>query len=458
MSALAMLRRQRADETIARDYDGLRGKVMHSVRAQLNRKGIRFDDADLEGFYNQAWQGLYNELIAGKRIDNPGGFLATVAFRRAIDDFRRQRPDEWADDGAIAEAAMAEMGVDVDVAAQLDDHTKLRHFVEGLKDRLTKRECEAATLCYIQGYSRPEAAKLLDVEPRRMEKIMDAVSKKVGVFVRDIEAGEWCQSRRSLLNAYALGVLDRDGERYQLANEHLDECPACRKYVSGVRGLSALLPPVLLPLKIAGSTGAASTLAGLHSLFGGGGGHAAAAASGAAAAKGGGASAAAGATTTAGGTTTATAGGTATAAATTSAGTAITAKVAVAVAVLATAGGGAAAAKKITTAPPKPKPAAVAAAKPRAAAPPTAQPVARTVSTTKPAAKPKSKAAPKQKAKKTRKKAHAARITSATTTTTSTPPAQAPASSPPPTAPAQPAVAKKPSSGRSSGGEFSVEG
>src|SRR3712207_6769548 len=117
-----------------------------------------------------------------------------------------------------------------------------------MRDRLTARECQAATLCYLHDYTRPEAARLMGVEPKRMDKIMDGVSKKVGDLVRAIAAGRWCHERGSLMRAYAFGVLAEDGERRRLAGDHLAGCPGCRAYVRSLRGLSAALPPVALPV------------------------------------------------------------------------------------------------------------------------------------------------------------------------------------------------------------------
>ncbi len=247
MSASAELRRRRADEIINRDYPAMRDHVIGVVAGSLRRRSIFFAEADLDAHYNTAWQGLYNELLAGKTIENPQGFLVTIVIRRAIDDSRRLDTQGRAVTYEVTPEQVADVASDFDVAARLDDHVKIRHFVEGLKEQLSKRELEAAALCYIHGYSRPEAAEILSVEPRRMEKIMDAVSKKVGDFVRHIEAGAWCDSRRSLMNAYAFGVLDRDGERYRLASQHLKDCPACRRYVRVAQGLAAIVPPIWLP-------------------------------------------------------------------------------------------------------------------------------------------------------------------------------------------------------------------
>jgi len=239
----AWLRRRRAEQFLQREYVLQRDNVLRAVRGKLAREGIHLDDADLDAFYNQAWHGVYGQILEGVQVENPPGLLVRVTYCRAIDEYRKLHVARRAD-----EVEVAEHGLDPDTAQHLDDEAKLRQFTEGLRDRLSRRECEAATLCYLLGLSRPEAAERLGVEPKRMEKIMDAVSKKVGEFVRDIEAGAWCERRGSLMRAYALGVLDPEGERHRLAREHLGACSGCRAYVRSLRGLGAALPPVGLPL------------------------------------------------------------------------------------------------------------------------------------------------------------------------------------------------------------------
>ena len=242
-TAQQVLRRRRADDALARSYEALRREVLAGVRGRLARRGMVMPDADLDAFYNQAWQGLYDELVAGREVRNPSGFLVVVCVRRAVDELRRLRPNRRADD-----ADAAALGRDEDHAARMDDRARLRQFVEGMRERLSARECQAAALCYLHDFSRAEAATLLGVEPKRMEKIMDGVSKKVGAFVQAIEAGRWCEERGSLMRAYAFGVLGDEGPRRRLAGDHLAGCPSCRAYVRGLRGLAAALPPVALPL------------------------------------------------------------------------------------------------------------------------------------------------------------------------------------------------------------------
>ncbi len=164
-----------------------------------------------------------------------------------------------------------------DFAAELDDRMRLRQLFEGLRGRLDAREREAATLCYLQGLSRAEAAERMGVSERRMRKLMEGhgpgrpgVAGKVGALVETIRDGAWCAEQGSLMRALAYGILDPDGERHRLALAHHGQCPACRAYVASLRGLAATLPPVLLPWGL-GAAALAHAGEGLHAAAAGGG-------------------------------------------------------------------------------------------------------------------------------------------------------------------------------------------
>jgi DNA-directed RNA polymerase specialized sigma24 family protein len=246
---------QQADTVLARDYERLKPDILRTVRGKLASSGVRFDDLDLDAFYNQAWHGVHTKLAEGERVENVSGLLVTIAQRRALDEFRALRMEARVDADLLDGQR-----VDLDLAATVDDHMRLRYFIEGMREKLHGREREAAALCYVQDYSRPEAAQAMGIKPRRMEKLMDGVSKKVGAFVGDIQRDEWCDARHSMIKAYALGLLDPEGERYRLAVEHLESCSACRRDVIRMRGLASLSPPV--PLMMAALVGAGATGAG----------------------------------------------------------------------------------------------------------------------------------------------------------------------------------------------------
>lgn len=230
---------RRVETEVERDYARLKPEILRTVRGKLAAAGAPIDDSDLDASYNQAWHALYAELRAGVEIANRKGFLVQLTYRRAVDELRAARRARPAGAGEPDEA-----GADPDLDGLLDDRIRLRQLVQGLRERLGGRELRAAALCYVHGYSRPEAAQALGVGRRRMEKIMDSASKEVTALVGELRSGEWCESRRSLIGAYALGLLDAGGERRRLAEEHLRDCPACRHRVLCMRGLAAVAPPV----------------------------------------------------------------------------------------------------------------------------------------------------------------------------------------------------------------------
>ncbi len=280
----ATLRRFRAERLLREEFDGLSDRVIAGARARLRLAGVRLDRSDLEAAYSQAWQGLYAAVLDGEQIDDPSAWLALVTYRRAIDEHRARsrlgsleldRPVDSAGGHQLAAGggtrpgasrrASGAAGESHDIAAELDDRTRLRQLFEALRGRLSEREQQAATLCYLQGLSRAEAAARMGVSVARMRKLMEGrgagapgVAGKVGALVETIRAGAWCEEQGSLMRGFAYGILDPDGERYALALMHRDECPACRAYILSLRGLAAVLPPVpsLLHLVLGGSAAA----------------------------------------------------------------------------------------------------------------------------------------------------------------------------------------------------------
>jgi DNA-directed RNA polymerase specialized sigma24 family protein len=257
------VRRYRAERMLRKEFEGLRGRVMGSVRGRLRASGVSLDVSDLEACYAQAWQGLYAAILAGEEIANPTGWLALVTYRRAIEEHRSRRrsypsegvgaPDGFA--GARGSAAAAgELTHEHDFAEELDDRIRLRQVFEGLRGRLSERELQAAALCYLQGLSRAEAAARMGISEQRMRKLMEGpgpgrpgVAGKVGELVETIRGGGWCEEQGSLMRGLAFGILDPAGERYRLAMAHKSGCPACRAYVLSLRGLAAVLPVPFLP-------------------------------------------------------------------------------------------------------------------------------------------------------------------------------------------------------------------
>jgi RNA polymerase sigma factor (sigma-70 family) len=262
MSPLAV-RRYRAERLLRQQFKALRAEVLSAAGGRLRSSGVSLDPLQLDACYAQAWQGLYAAVLDGEQIASPTGWLVLVTFRRAIEEHRAQarlhrpaRLDRQHGDRAWQVELDTELvrAPEHDLAAELDERAMLRQLFEALRARLGPREREAAVLCYLQGLSRAEAAARMGVSEARMRKLMEGsgsgrlgVAGKVGALVETIRAGGWCEEQGSLMRALAYGVLDHEGERYELALMHSSQCPACRAYVASLRGLAAALPPVLLP-------------------------------------------------------------------------------------------------------------------------------------------------------------------------------------------------------------------
>jgi RNA polymerase sigma factor (sigma-70 family) len=279
MSPLS-LRRHRAERLLREEFEGLRGRVLSTVAGRLRASGVSIDQGDLEACYATAWQGLYAAVLDGQEIANPTGWLVLVTFRRAIEEHRARKHAHFAGELRLDENSAPRSlrvsetetagAAERDFAAELDDRMRLRQLFEALRGRLNGREREAATLCYLQGLSRTEAAARMGVSEARMRKLMEGhgpsrpgVAGKVGALVQSIRDGDWCDEQGSLMRAFAYGILDPAGERYQLALAHQSQCSACRAYVVSLRGLAAALPPVLLPWGI-GAAALARAAEGVH--------------------------------------------------------------------------------------------------------------------------------------------------------------------------------------------------
>ena len=203
------LRRYRAERLLRKDFEGMRGKVLTVVRSQLRGAGIGLAAVDLEACYAQAWHGLYASVLDGEQIENPAGWLVRVTFRRAVDEHRAARARGVVEGEGIGSYPSHSHAAQ-DLVGELDDKARLRHLFEGLRTRLSSREREAASLCYLQGLTRAQAAERMGMSEPRMRKLMEGagagrpgVAAKMGELLGTIAAGGWCEEQGSLMKAYA---------------------------------------------------------------------------------------------------------------------------------------------------------------------------------------------------------------------------------------------------------------
>ena len=257
------------ERVIAAHYEPLKPDVLATVRGKLAVDNLHPDPSDLEAAYNAAWHALYEQSgQRGDEVSNLGGWLATITYRRAIDDVRRARV-KYRAPVAVGES-INQLGYELDIDGEIADRQRYHQWLVSVRLRLNAREQQAVSLCVLHEHSRRDASDIMGIDIKRLDKIMVAANKKLGGMLEAINRGEWCQDQRSLIKAYAFGLHEEGGERHSLAVAHLMECQACAAYVRSLRGLSVILPA---PALLAGAVGAGGgVLGGLSAIFNGSGG------------------------------------------------------------------------------------------------------------------------------------------------------------------------------------------
>ena len=255
------------ERLIGEHYEGLKPEVLTTVRGKLAVDNLHPDPSDLDAAYNAAWHALYEQSRQNdSEVGNLGGWLATITYRRAIDDIRRARM-KYRAPVAIGES-LGGLGYEHDVDTEISDRQRYHQWLMSIRLRLNRREQQAVCLCVLHEHSRRDASEIMGIDIKRLDKVMVAASKKLGGLLESINRGDWCEEQRSLIKAYAFGLHEEGGERHALAVQHLMQCQACAAYVRSLRGLTVVVPaPTLLASATAAGGGIA---AGLSGLFNGG--------------------------------------------------------------------------------------------------------------------------------------------------------------------------------------------
>jgi DNA-directed RNA polymerase specialized sigma24 family protein len=253
----------RFERVIAECYESLKPEVLATVRGKLAVDSLHPDASDLDAAYNAAWHALYERSREhGEDVGNLGGWLATITYRRAIDDVRRARM-KYRAPISVGEG-FSQLGYEHDVDGEIADRQRYHQWLMSVRLRLNAREQQAVSLCVLHEHSRRDASDIMGIDIKRLDKIMVAANKKLGGLLEAINRGEWCQDQRSLIKAYAFGLHEEGGERHALAVAHVMECQACAAYVRSLRGLSGIVPaPALLASAIGAGGGLVAALSGL---------------------------------------------------------------------------------------------------------------------------------------------------------------------------------------------------
>ena len=229
-----------------RDYARLKGPIERRFRRRFPT--LRGHESDA---YSAAWEWV---LRHEGEIDSLERYLERAAHSYGLMELRRRRrkPAASLDAPASADAPplvelLSERGAEsVEERAELRE--EVREVDEAVLSALTERQRRCVKLQWGWGLSREEVAPVLAITPRMVKREMKEAQARL---LRETEIFDPCQdgeTRRSLVTAYAVGVLS--DRRARQAEIHLARCDPCRAIHDEVRarmrGLAALVPAALL--------------------------------------------------------------------------------------------------------------------------------------------------------------------------------------------------------------------
>jgi RNA polymerase sigma factor (sigma-70 family) len=160
----------------------------------------------------------------GERIENPGGFLVDVAYKRAIDALRKESNDPELDE---LEAASSLPDPSVADPSEELERDEVRSQVYEAIAHLEGEERQVIALVYFEGMSGREAAGPLGISQSSSLRRLRSASAKLREWLPAIEQGSFCTEAAPQLRALAAGTAE--GLEETQAKLHLENCAACRE-------------------------------------------------------------------------------------------------------------------------------------------------------------------------------------------------------------------------------------
>ena len=209
---------------VERDYVAYRKDVVELLRAAFG------DLIDVDEIYNEAWTTLLERRARGERVRGTRGFLRTVAWRRARDRVKRQRPT------AMDPTSFA-FTTQVDAAPTPDEQAEVHLEAETLRqiiEDLEPRHALVLKLRFDLHLTPAEIQQHLGLSAKRLEKIVTAAYKEVHAHLAQ-ENGEtrWHRRQRSLLLACEAGLASP--RQLRRAQRMVAADPACRAMLQEMR-------------------------------------------------------------------------------------------------------------------------------------------------------------------------------------------------------------------------------
>jgi RNA polymerase sigma factor (sigma-70 family) len=212
-------------------YDTNREYVLGTLR----RRCPWLDDGDREGMFHEAFLVLLDKeergvLDVGEMAPHQiRAYLTQTALNKALDEGKRagrQRSVELKEDGAYPDerSAVAEERVD-DQA----DRARVREII----DELPNRQQAIVKLRFFLQRTPAEIQDFLDITERSYRRDLERAMRTIAKGFELLQAGEYCESRRSLILAFVAGIAGPN--RMAAAKQHLATCRACAAWAANLR-------------------------------------------------------------------------------------------------------------------------------------------------------------------------------------------------------------------------------
>jgi RNA polymerase sigma factor (sigma-70 family) len=215
----------------------------------------------LRGSEQDLYQAAWASVLANRdQIRDLDKYLESALYTAGLKELRRRRrrpvislssargrngQRAESEDGGVDSVPDADALTPAERVERLDE----ARIAAELLDELPPLQRDIVKLRWGCGLPRGEIASLLGISERTLKRELERAGRAVARSAELARAGRWCDTKRSLVLAYCLGLLSPG--RAVKARRHLSHCPGCRAQATELRGrlehVAAALPfPVLL--------------------------------------------------------------------------------------------------------------------------------------------------------------------------------------------------------------------
>ena len=234
-------------------------ELRRPARAMVARAYRYLGNDEIDDIYASAWVGALSALRgreAEMDDDELRRYLLAAVANHAGKEMRRRsrRPAQSLDADPRLSAVEREQPTIEERVVEREEGSIARDLLSSLPERRRA----VMLLRYGWGLRPKEVCAIVDgLSPRAYRKEIDRGVDELIERFAELESGDWCRSRRSLLRGHIAGTNDEDEDRQ--AREHLGHCRDCASFVKALRtDLKAIDGAGLLLVGGLGATGAAA--------------------------------------------------------------------------------------------------------------------------------------------------------------------------------------------------------